>query len=396
MIGAVVEEYLCFEPNPVLAEIAAGRHITTATRQIASAEQLAAAEVDVVVCCGSLHHLLDVASVLDDLSVADGGWLWVAETCEVTSATLASAAVLNPGLLSVEPFWAADQWWRFIAQHRWQPAQMTQDGPGLTIVARRQQSLAPTRRAPRATIAPSLGNPERTYVVDESVLAVIAAIWQRHLNSRRTFCPPPPTISSCWAVTAWWRPGSTPICARRASGKLALVDLFNYPVLGELVAHAGARTSPQPTHPRAVEPYDETEFPLTVVQHAYLAGREGGFMLSGVAAHCYFEFQPSEFDRSRFEAAARHSSSIIPDCARRSPQGPIGPMALSRRACAPSCIRRRSNPWPATTTTCGHACVIRSSTLRRGRESTSGFRRAKTGVASSGSAWTTSCSTAPA
>ncbi|MGO9509623.1 MAG: condensation domain-containing protein, partial [Mycobacterium sp.] len=305
MIGAVVEEYLCFEPNPVLAEIAAGRRITTATRQIASAEQLAAAEVDVVVCCGSLHHLLDVESVLDDLSVADGGWLWVAETCEVTSATLASAAVLNPGLLSADPFWAADQWWRFIAQHRWQPAQMTQDGPGLTIVARRQQSLAPTRRAPRATMAPSFANPPRTYVVDESVLTVIAAIWQRHLN---TAAHPLPAATDDFFLLGGDSLVATRVYADlRAAGfgELALVDLFNYPVLGELVAHAGARTSPQPTHPQAVEPYDETEFPLTVVQHAYLAGREGGFMLSGVAAHCYFEFQPREFDRSRFEAAAR-------------------------------------------------------------------------------------------
>ena len=28
-------------------------------------------------------------------------------------------------------------------------------------------------------------------------------------------------------------------------------------------------------------------------------------MLSGVAAHCYFEFEASDFDRSRFETAAR-------------------------------------------------------------------------------------------
>ena len=308
MIGAVVEEYLCFEPNPVLAEIAAGRDITTATRQIASAEQLVAAEVDVVVCCGSLHHLLDAAWVLDDLSVADGGWLWVAETCEVTSATLASAAVLNPGLLSADPFWPADQWWRFIAQHRWQPAQMTQDGPGLTIVAHRQQRPVPTRLAPRAPMEPPVENPPQTYVADESVLGVIAVIWQRHLRHLHTAGDLLPTATDDFFLLGGDSLVATRVYADlRAAGfgELALVDLFNYPVLGELVAHAGARTSPQPAQSQAVQPYDETGFPLTVVQHAYLAGREGGFMLSGVAAHCYFEFQPSEFDRFRFETAAR-------------------------------------------------------------------------------------------
>jgi hypothetical protein len=40
MISAVVDEYLCFEPNPVLAEIAEGRDVKTATRQIASPQQV--------------------------------------------------------------------------------------------------------------------------------------------------------------------------------------------------------------------------------------------------------------------------------------------------------------------------------------------------------------------
>ena len=308
MIGAVVDEYLCFEPNPVLAEIASGRHITIATRRITSPEQLAATAVDIVVCCGSLHQLIDAGAVLDALTVADGGWLWVAEICKVTSATLASAAVLIPGLLSPGSVRAADQWWRFVAEHRWQPVQMTQDGPGLTIVAHRQQSLVAPQAVPPADTAERSAAPQRSYFVDESVLATIAGIWQLHLNISR------PTLPT--ATDDFFLLGGDSLVATRVYadlravgfGHLALVDLFNYPVLGDLVAHAGTPTSLQPAQAQAVtspQPDDETEFPLTVVQQAYLAGRTGGFVLSGVAAHCYFEFEPVDFDRSRFETAAR-------------------------------------------------------------------------------------------
>jgi amino acid adenylation domain-containing protein len=305
LIGAVVDEYLCFEPNPVLVQIAAGRHVKTATRQIASPEQIAATEADIVICCASLHQLLDAGAILDALTVADGGWLWVAEACEITAAALASAAVLHPGLLSPESLRAADQWWRFIAQHRWQPVQMTQDGSGVTIVAHRQQRRTPPQLAPRAATAPASAAPQRTYAVDESAQAAIAAIWQRHLEI------PTPTANDDFFLLGGDSLVATRVYADlQAAGfrRLALVDLFNYPLLGELVAHAGTPTSGQPAQPQAVtrpEPHDETEFPLTVVQQAYLAGRAGGFMLSGVAAHCYFEFEASDFDRSRFETAAR-------------------------------------------------------------------------------------------
>lgn len=309
LVGAVVDEYLCFEPNPVLAEIAAGRHLTTgatAVRQLTSPEQIVATAVDVVICCGSLHQLPDAGSVFGALTVADGGWLWVAEVCEITSATLASAAVLNPALVSANSLPKADRWWRFIADQRWQPAQMTQDGPGVTIIAYRQPRSARPKMTPRADTAPPLTAPESTPAADPSVLATIAEIWQRHLNDRT------PTATDDFFLLG----GDSIVATRvysdlRAAGfgQLALVDLFNYPVLGELAAHAGAPTAQLPSEPpepaQAGRPSGSTEFPLTTVQQAYLAGRVGGFLLSGVAAHCYFEFEATDFDRSRFETAAR-------------------------------------------------------------------------------------------
>ncbi|SOJ57555.1 Phenyloxazoline synthase MbtB [Mycobacterium simulans] len=309
MVGAVVDEYLCFEPNPVLAEIAAGRPAATVIRQVNSPEQLAAA-ADVVICCGSLHQLPEAGAALEALTVADCGWLWVAEICELTSATLASAAGLNPGLLSPGSLPAADQWWRFIAQHGWQPVQMTQDGPGLAIIAHRQHRATSPPAAPRTHAAPPSAALERTSIADASVVATIAEIWQRHLNIAGHTVP---TASDDFFLLGGDSLVATRVYADlRAAGfgRLALVDLFNYPLLGELAAHAGMPTAPQPppaAHRTVTQPHphDEAEFPLTVVQHAYLAGREGGFMLGGVAAHCYFEFELSDFDHDRFDAAAR-------------------------------------------------------------------------------------------
>ncbi|TXH34927.1 MAG: amino acid adenylation domain-containing protein, partial [Rhodospirillaceae bacterium] len=311
LIGAVVEEYLCYEPNPILAQIAAGRQVKTPTRQIESLEQIAASRVDVVVCCGALHQIGDPGAVLDALTVTAGGWLWLAEICELTPATLASAAVLNPGLLSPEAklLRAPEQWWRFVAQHRWQPVRMMQEGPGLTIIARPRSTFTEPQAVPHADPVPSPPTPARTNVVDGSTLAAIAGIWQRHLSI------PTPTANDDFFLLGGDSLVATRVYADLQAagfGQLALVDLFNYPVLGDLVAHAGATRSPQPWRTREANvrqphtrSHDETGFPLTVVQQAYLAGRDGGFMLSGVAAHCYFEFEATDFDRSAFETAAR-------------------------------------------------------------------------------------------
>lgn len=309
MVGAVVDEYVCFEPNVVLAEIASGRHFDTAIRQVESAGQLTRAAADVVICCGSLHQLPDAGPVLDVLTVADGGWLWVAENCEITPAALVSAAILNPDLLAPESdsVRAADQWWRFIAQHHWQPEQMTQDGPGVVIVARRHLRLR-SRPALPARVATASVLP--AHPVDESVLDMIAGIWQRHLNI------PKPTADDDFFLLGADSLVATRVYADlRAAGftGLALVDLFNYPVLGQLVAQAGAPDAVRPVPVSSAEQaFDDNEFPLTVVQQAYLAGREGGFLLSGVAAHCYFEFESTNLDRPKFESAVRQMISYHP------------------------------------------------------------------------------------
>lgn len=306
LIGAVADEYLCFEPNPVLAAIAAGRNMQSVVRQLNSHGQLADSEVDVVVCCGSLHQLTDAGAALDAVTVAEDGWLWVAEVCEVTTATLASAAVLNPDLLSAGSLPAADEWWRFLAQRRWRPAQMTQNGPGLTIIAHPRRHDRRPWAAEVSQLAPPAAVPAPVPAVDESVLATIAGIWQRHLNIAGSALPAPDDD--------FFLLGGDSLVATRVYAdlqsagftRLALVDLFNHPVLAELAEHAGMPAAAHPARRRSgVVPGDESSYPLTVVQQAYLAGRFGGFMLSGVAAHCYFEFEVPDFDAARFDTAAR-------------------------------------------------------------------------------------------
>jgi non-ribosomal peptide synthetase component F len=309
ILGAVIDEYLCVEPNPVLAEIAAGRDTAVPVRHLEAPGQAGAAGVDVVICCGSLHQLPGAGTAVEAITVYEGGWLWLAENSEITPATLTSAAVLDPGLLAPESpsLRSPDQWWRFLAEHGWRPSQMNHDGPGLTIIADR----AETATAPAATAAseqvrrrPETPAPAPR-VADESVVAAIAAIWQRHLG-----------IATPSADDDFFLLGADSLIATRvyadmsAAGltRLAFVDLFNYPVLGELAAHAGppAAPHPAPEHRSATPRRPESNhYRLTVVQQAYWAGRAGGFLLSGVAAHCYFEFDAARLDPARLEHAAR-------------------------------------------------------------------------------------------
>ena len=308
LVGTVVQEYLCLEPNPVLAEIARERGLP-GCRHVDTPRNPTDAPTDVVICCGSLHQLPDAGAMLKAITVSDGGWLWLVENAEITPETLISAAVIDPVLLSADSqtLRPADRWWRLVAECGWQPTRMTQDGPGLTIVANRVGQLRSSPVA-RRTAHPRIvedPRPEPAALVDQGVVSAIAEIWQRHLGV------PTPTVDDDFFLLGGDSLVATRVYADlRAAGfdRLAFVDLFNYSMLGRLAAHAGApaavatSVAPEATHPRR---YDADRFPLTVVQQAYRAGREGGLILGGVAAHCYFEFDVENFDLERFESAAR-------------------------------------------------------------------------------------------
>ncbi|WP_019973207.1 non-ribosomal peptide synthetase [Mycobacterium sp. 141] len=302
-VGPVVEEYLCLEPSPVLAEMARERSVSVPTRHL---ERVSDDEIDVVICCGSLHQLSGVGTMLDDISMSGGGWLWVLENTDIAPATLVSAAVLDPGLVSPESevLRPADQWWRLLADHGWKPAQMVQDGTGVTVLAHRPRGVRHRGGNPRRTTDLRPPWPEQPVAADAKTIATIAEVWQRHLP-----------IDEPGADADFFLLGGDSLVATRvyadlrAAGfnRLAFVDLFNYSTLGALAAHAGPPTAALPPaagRPAQTADHDPARFPLTVVQNAYRAGRGAELVLGGVAAHCYFEFELAAFDSERFASAA--------------------------------------------------------------------------------------------
>ena len=84
--------------------------------------------------------------------------------------------------------------------------------------------------------------------------------------------------------------------AERKTEILAFIDRFS--------AGESTRASYQPL-PAIVPNLDERyqPFPLSDVQQAYWIGRNGGFELSNVSTHVYFEVETVDLDLKRFEAA---------------------------------------------------------------------------------------------
>lgn len=93
--------------------------------------------------------------------------------------------------------------------------------------------------------------------------------------------------------------------------ELPLRTFFAHPTLRALAAFLGTvpalsqqQSCPVPQLPQVVaEPGQKHRpFPLTAVQHAYVAGRSGLYPLGQVAAHCYFEYDSADLDPARAEA----------------------------------------------------------------------------------------------
>ncbi|MBP2472795.1 amino acid adenylation domain-containing protein [Crossiella equi] len=85
-----------------------------------------------------------------------------------------------------------------------------------------------------------------------------------------------------------------------------LDGLFATPVLAEFASTVRLGPAPGSASALRADPAHRFEpFPLTEVQRAYLLGRDPGFVLGGVAAHSYFEFEGVHVDLPRLEAAWR-------------------------------------------------------------------------------------------
>jgi len=103
--------------------------------------------------------------------------------------------------------------------------------------------------------------------------------------------------------------GGDSLLATRLIGELAregyrthLADLFASPTLSAFAAtlQKDETITPENISWNAESRYDP--FPLTEVQHAYLAGRGAAFALGGIGSHFFMEFAVQDLDVSRFEA----------------------------------------------------------------------------------------------
>ncbi|WP_239476719.1 non-ribosomal peptide synthetase [Nocardia arizonensis] len=304
----VVEEYAAVEPEPVLRAIAADR-ATAGVRGLSAEELPDCAPFDVVLCCGSLHRLADPAALLRAVPMRADGWLWLVEHHRFTDASLISAAVLDPGLLDAAPQ-EPTHWWRLLADAGLRPTTLRLAGAGATILA----------LAGRTDAEPAIARPCSPPRVDRGpaahdATAVLTSLWRRHLGV------------AAGPDDDFFLLGGDSLTATRIYTDLRdagyadveMVDLFNYPVLRHLAERLGSRRgapdrAPAESAPVAVAPtaYPPTTYPLTPIQRAYANGRRRGYLLSGVAAHCYVEFAATDLDSTRFRTA-------VTDLVRRHP-----------------------------------------------------------------------------
>ncbi|MEU7633171.1 amino acid adenylation domain-containing protein [Nocardia sp. NPDC049220] len=312
-LAPVIDSYTAVEPNPVLRAMATERTAATSIAHRTPAEAWTGEPFDIVLCFGSLHRTPEAGRLVRDIPAHPRGWLWLAEHQQFTAASLISAAVIDLGMVADEPV-SADRWWRFLVDHGWTPTRMTATGPGVTILARPEnveddltETLSaaesePTSLTRREAAEVSGRVPDEP--IDDDAVAVLTELWQRYLGVR-------PGLEDDFFLLGGDSLAATRIYTRlREAGyeRLAMVDLFNHPVLGDLAGRLGApnTTAPQPNtaqnnKPAAIDA--PARYTLTPVQRAYAAGRRRGYLLSGVAAYCYFEFATAELDLPRFRAA---------------------------------------------------------------------------------------------
>ncbi|MEU7764447.1 amino acid adenylation domain-containing protein [Nocardia sp. NPDC049190] len=312
-LAPVLDSYTAVEPNPVLRAMATERTAATSIAHRTPAEAWTGEPFDIVLCFGSLHRTPEAGRLVRDIPAHPRGWLWLAEHQQFTAASLISAAVIDPGMVADEPV-PADRWWRFLVEHGWTPTRMTATGPGVTILARPENieddltgTVSPAEPEPASLTRRETGEvsgriPDEP--IDDAAVVLLTELWQRYLGVR-------PGLEDDFFLLGGDSLAATRIYTQlRAAGyeRLAMVDLFNHPVLGDLAGRLGTpnTTAAQPNTAR----YDNPEvigaparYTLTPVQRAYAAGRRRGYLLSGVAAYCYFEFAAADLDLPRFRAA---------------------------------------------------------------------------------------------
>ncbi|MEF9898131.1 MAG: amino acid adenylation domain-containing protein [Pseudomonas sp.] len=127
----------------------------------------------------------------------------------------------------------------------------------------------------------------------------LATLWQQLLH-----------VSSVQRHSQFFQLGGDSLLATRMIGELAtqgyrarLDDLFNYPTLQAFAATLVMDTAVQGPALRHDPAARFQPFALSDVQQAYWVGRRPGFVLGGVGAHFFVEFNVEHLDTPRLQAA---------------------------------------------------------------------------------------------
>ncbi|WP_122318354.1 non-ribosomal peptide synthetase [Pseudomonas cichorii] len=277
---------------------------------------------------------------------APGAAVYVMELAQASPLALVSADLLSDGQSAAQQLRDTAHWQHMLTQAGLSAGHSDCLGDLQRLVLRASDNLQkpdPTRLAKAlADELPSYMVPQRLYFLDALPLTANGKIDHKALSQ---LCKPgveavddtqaPGTQSEQLLARLWeellqggpvhchsqfFQLGGDSLLATRLIGELGkhgyrarLDDLFNFPTLQAFAATLVADHSAPATNLEHDPAARYQPFALSDVQEAYLVGRQPGFVLGGVGAHFFVEFNVEHLDIQRFEAIwqqliARHDT----------------------------------------------------------------------------------------
>ncbi|MFJ4142893.1 amino acid adenylation domain-containing protein [Pseudomonas sp. NPDC089734] len=266
---------------------------------------------------------------------APGAAVCVLELAQASPLALVSADLLNEGRGAEQQLRDTAHWQNLLVQAGLHKGQSDRLGDLQRLILRGSDTVQkpdPVRLARAlADELPSYMVPQRLYFLDALPLTANGKIDHKALSQ---LCKPgvetlddtqaPGTDSEQLLARLWeellqtgpvhchsqfFQLGGDSLLATRLIGELSkqgyrarLDDLFNFPGLQAFAATLVADDSSSTTTLEHDPATRYQPFALSDVQEAYLVGRQSGFVLGGVGAHFFVEFNVEHLDIPRFES----------------------------------------------------------------------------------------------